>query len=80
MGFIDAVRSNSRRMLAAQQVGVHSFRRRGPQDVRKVADDFLSADHVRCVVGAKRLGLDRKPTAAWPRRSSSASSGPATGN
>ena len=29
--------------------------RRRPPDVRKVADDFLSADHVRVVVGAKRL-------------------------
>ena len=32
----------------------HRSRRR-PPDVRKVADDFLSADHVRVVVGAKRL-------------------------
>ena len=33
---------------------IHRSRRR-PPDVRKVADDFLSADHVRVVVGAKRL-------------------------
>ena len=54
MGFIDAVRSISIACSLPNKL-VCMFSATWPPDVRKVADDFLSADHVRCVVGAKRL-------------------------
>jgi ATP-dependent RNA helicase DBP3 len=54
MGFIDAVRAIAGACSLPNKL-VCMFSATWPPDVRKVADDFLSADHVRCVVGAKRL-------------------------
>ena len=54
MGFIDAVRAIANSCSLPNKL-VCMFSATWPPDVRKVADDFLSADHVRVVVGAKRL-------------------------
>ena len=54
MGFIDAVRAIAGTCTLPNKL-VCMFSATWPPDVRKVADDFLSADHVRVVVGAKRL-------------------------
>ena len=54
MGFIDSVRSIAQACSLPNKL-VCMFSATWPPDVRKVADEFLSPEHVLCVVGAKRM-------------------------